>query len=105
MSLKTTFESLRHELGLLQEAVSSLHITATEDKPARGEVALVTRLEDAVTDLVGTLEGVLTYAAKGVQASQHDQASPEVRTALRDAHDLINRFVQTFYAELATHEN
>jgi len=104
MSLETTFESLRCELGFLQETVSSLHVTATEDKPVRGEVALVTRLEDVITDLVGTLEGALIYADKGVQASKQDQASSELRTALRNSHGLINRFARTFYTDLATHE-
>src|SRR5215468_6010738 len=105
MSLETTFESLRCELGFLQETVSSLHVTATEDKPVRGEVALVTRLEDVVTDLVGTLEGALIYAAKGSQTSKQDQVSSELRITLRDSHDLINRFARTFYTNLATHES
>jgi hypothetical protein len=105
MSLETTFETLRRELGLLQEAVSSLHVTATEDKPVRGEVALVSRLEDVITDLVGTLEGAVVHAAKGVHASQQDETSSEVRIALRDSHDLINRFARTFYTDLATHES
>jgi hypothetical protein len=105
MSLETTFESLRRELDLLQEAVSSLHVTATEDKPVRGEVALVSRLEDVITDLVGTLEGALIYSAKGVQASKQDHVSLELRTTLRDSHDLINRFVRTFHTDLATHES
>jgi len=105
MSLETTFESLHNELCLLQEAVSSLHLTATEDKPVPGEIAVVIGLEDVVTDLVGTLEGALIYAAKGVQASKQDQASSELRTNLRNSHDLINRFARTFCTDLARHES
>jgi hypothetical protein len=105
MSLETTFKSLCYKLGLLQEAVSSLHVIAREDKPTRGEVALVANLEDVVTDLMGTLEGALTYFVEGATANQQDQSLSEVRTTLRDSHELINRFARTFYADLATHES
>jgi hypothetical protein len=100
MSLKTTFESLHRELSLLQEAVSSLHLTTTEDKPVRGEVVLVTRLEDVITDLVGTLEGGVIHAAKGVHASQQDETSSEVRNAVGESNDLINRFARSFCTNL-----
>src|SRR5215471_5474365 len=105
MSLETTFEALHRKVGLLHEAVSSLHVTATEDKPVRGEVALVSKFEDVITDLMGTLEGAVIHAAKGVHASQQDETSSNVRNALRDCHDLINRFARSFYTDLATHES
>ena len=58
MSLEATFESLRHELARLQEAVSALHVTVTEDKPACGAAVLVEQLDNLVTDLSSDLEGM-----------------------------------------------
>jgi len=56
MSLEATLTSLRRDLARLQEAVSALHVTVTEDKPARGAAVLVDQLDNLVTDLSSTFE-------------------------------------------------
>jgi len=103
MSLEGTFEALHRELGLLQEAVSSLHVTATEDKPTRGEVALVSRLEDVVTDLSSTLEEADALATQAIQGNDTNGALLQTRIALCAIHRLFNRFTASYESELASY--
>jgi hypothetical protein len=97
-------ESLRRELARLEDAVSALHVTVTEDKPARGAAMLVDRLDNLVIDLVSTLEEADARVARAVQGSQPNGALEHVRADLRDIHTLINRFNALYTAELAAHD-
>ena len=104
MSLETALESLRRELARLLEAVSALHVTVTEDKPARGAVVLVDQLDNLVTDLSGTLEEADALVAQALESSQPNGPLDKARTALRQVHELINRFTAAYAGELATHD-
>jgi hypothetical protein len=105
MSLETTFESLRRELGRLEETVSALHVTVTEDKPARGDAVLVDWLDNLVTDLASALEEADARAGQAIQGSQPNGPLDQTRIALREIHGLINRFTASYVGELATHES
>ena len=104
MSLETTFESLRRELARLQEAVSSLHVTATEDKPVRGDAVLVDRLDNLVTDLSSTLEEADARITQAIQGSRPNGPLDQTRIALGEIHGLINRFTALYGGELAAHD-
>ena len=105
MSLDATLESLRRELALLRDAVSALHVTATEDKPARGAAVLVDQLENLVTDMSSILEEAIARAEGALQCGQTNGPLDGVRTALRDIHELLNRFTGLYVGELATHDH
>jgi hypothetical protein len=104
MSLEATFESLRRDLARWQEAVSALHVTVTEDKPARGAAVLVDRLDNLVTDLSSTLEEADALAAQAIQGNQLNGPLDQERTVLREIHQLINRFTALYVNELAAHD-
>ncbi|MFN0101394.1 MAG: hypothetical protein ACKV2U_04805 [Bryobacteraceae bacterium] len=104
MSLEGAFESLRREFTRLQEAVSALHVTVTEDKPARGAAVLVDRLDNLVTDLSGTLEEADARAAHAVQGSGLNGPLDAVRIALRRIHELLNGFTALYTGDLASHD-
>jgi hypothetical protein len=104
MSLEGALERLRNDLARLQEAVSSLHVTATEDKPARGDAVLVDRLDNLVTDLSSTLEEADARATQAIQGSQPNGPLDQTRIALREIHGLINRFIASYGGELAAHD-
>lgn len=105
MGLEATVDSLRGELARLQEAVSALLVTVTEDKPARGAVVLVDRLDNLVTELSSILEEADARAAQALQGSQPNGALEKVRSAFRDIHELLNRFTIRYAGELATHDH
>ncbi|HKP01845.1 MAG TPA: hypothetical protein VJU77_00655 [Chthoniobacterales bacterium] len=88
----------------MQEAVSALHVTVTEDKPAAGAVVLVDQLENLVTDLSGTVEEADARAAQIILGSQLNGPSDQSRIALREIHGLINRFTALYADELSAHD-
>ncbi len=104
MSLEATFTSLRRDLARLQEAVSALHVTVTEDKPARGATVLVDHLDNVVTDLSGLLEEADARAAQAIQTNQPNGPLDQARAAVREIHELINRFTALYASELAAHD-
>jgi hypothetical protein len=104
MGLEATVDALRRELARLQEAVSSLLVTVTEDKPAHGAAVLVDRLDNLVTDLSSTLEEADVRAAQALHGSQLNGPLENVRAAMRDIHELLNRFTAVYAGELATHD-
>jgi hypothetical protein len=104
MSLETTVGSLHRELARLTEAVSALHVTVAEDKPARGAAMLVDQLDNVVTELSSTLEEANARAAQGRQGSQSSWSPEDARVALREVHALLNRFTAVYACELANHD-
>lgn len=105
MSLEATLTSLRRDLAGLQEAVSALHITVTEDKPAHGAAVLVDQLDNLVTELASTLEEADARVAQAIQGSQPNGPLDQTRIALREIHGLMNRFNALSAGELAAHDH
>jgi hypothetical protein len=105
MNLEMAFDRVGAQLAKVQDAVSALQVTVAEDKPRRGEVALVDRLENVVMELLGALEGARTYVAQAGKSCGRSGSPEETRLALRNAHQLVNAFIETFATELATHDS
>ena len=70
-----------------------------------GAVVLVDRLDNLVTELSSILEEADARAAQALQGSQPNGALEEVRSALRDIHELLNRFTTRYTGELATYDH
>jgi hypothetical protein len=104
MSLEATLESLRRALAGLQQAVSALQVTITEDKPARGATVLVDQLDNLATDLSGAVEEADARAAQAFQSTQPNGSLDQTRTGLREVHQLLNRFTALYIGELAAHD-
>ena len=104
MSLEATLESFRRQLARLQEAVSALHVTVSEDKPARGAVVLVDQLDTLLTDLSSAQEEAAARAMQALHGIQPNGPLENVRAALPDIHELLNRFTAQYAGELATHD-
>jgi hypothetical protein len=102
MSLGATLETLHRELARLREAISALHVTVAEDRPACGAAMLVDQLDNVVVELSSTLEEA---EARALQAREGNGSSPPdgTRVALREVHTLLNRFTALFAGELANH--
>jgi hypothetical protein len=105
MSLEASFERLRTELGRLQEAVSALHVTVAEDKPAHGEAVLVDWVDNTVTDLLGLLEEAADALSSAPENAQHETQLTKTRTRLRLSHELMTQFIYKFMTELAAHDS
>jgi hypothetical protein len=103
MSMEAAFESLRRALAGLQEAVSALQVTITEDKPARGAAVLVDQLDNLVTDMSGMLEEA-DDRAEALRTDKPNGPLHETQRTLRDIHGLINRFAALYAGELAAHD-
>jgi hypothetical protein len=103
MSLEAALESLGSELAALREDVSRLHLTVTEDKPARVAAVLVEHLDNLLTDLSGDLAEAGARVAPVIRVSHHDGPLDLARSALRDTHELVNRIMERYAGELASH--
>jgi len=104
MSLEAALVSLRRELGRVQEAVSELRVTIVEDKPARGSVVLVDQLDTTVTDLASAIEEADARLAQVIPIGQGSASIDSARAAVRDAHELVNRFASLYLVQLAAHD-
>jgi predicted lipid-binding transport protein (Tim44 family) len=103
MSLEAALGALRSELAGLQDVMSALHVTVMEDRPARGAVILVDRLDNVVTELSSALEEADARAAQALQIDQPHGPLENVRAILRQIQELLNRFTAKYVGELASH--
>jgi hypothetical protein len=62
VALETTFRNLHSQLKKLQDNLLALRLTVAEDKPLKGETALVDHFEDSIVDSMGLLEECLNSA-------------------------------------------
>lgn len=103
MGLESAFESLHHALTRLSETVSALHVTITEDKPARGATVLVDQLDNLVTDLLGMLEEANVHMTQALRNCKSSGQLEQVRRTLCEIHALINRFTTQYTGEVGAH--
>ena len=71
MTLEASFQVLTVKFQALCDAVSSLQLTAGEDKPLTGGVALVDQVSNTVEDLVASLDEAHAAARQARQAVAH----------------------------------
>jgi hypothetical protein len=104
MAMESAFRDLLSELRKLYDTLVALRLTVVEDKPARGDAALVDRLEDTVLDIMGLLNEALRaarLAQKGVLATPDLHGA---RRALTTCQERFHRIERQFAAELVSYE-
>lgn len=104
MALEATFRELNTQLKKLQDSLLALRLTVSEDKPLKGEAALVDQLENSILDTMGLLEDCL----KGSRASQKAVDSPvdfdRARRALTICQERFHQAERKFSEELVSYE-
>jgi hypothetical protein len=105
MGLKASFQQLQSELILLRDSLKALDLTIREDKPLLGDVLLVDRLEDAVTDLTGWLEEAVEIAEQNKKSLEWSGEINSVAKALCAIHDSVNRIGAALSFDIAGYES
>ncbi len=104
MALEKTFRRLSEQLRKLNDALFALRLTVVEDKPLRGEVALVDDFENAVEDLVGWLEEARGAASEAERRVGHPVDLERTRRALTTCQERFHRIEQGFSTDLVAYE-
>ena len=68
MALEATFRELHTRLMNLQDNLLALRLTVAEDKPLKGEAALVDHFEDSILDTMGLLDECLNSSRAAQKA-------------------------------------
>jgi hypothetical protein len=102
--LEATFQELFTELRKLQDTLIAVRLTVVEDKPVKGEAALVDHMGDSVLDMLGSLEEAL----KAVRTAQKAIGSVTDLNAARRALTLCQQRFHSielkFAGELVSYE-
>jgi hypothetical protein len=105
MALEAAFDELRLRLLTARDAILELKVTVVEDKPLRGEAALVDGWGDAVEDLAGAAHEAVEAAGLAQQAvAGHPPDIDAARRALACCHALTLRLARRFWSDLASYE-
>jgi hypothetical protein len=79
-------------------------LTVVEDKPLKGEAALVDHLEDAILDLMGLLDECQKAAGAGRKAVGHPVDLDQARRALAGCQDQFHAIETQYTERLASYE-
>jgi hypothetical protein len=104
VALEATFRELFSELKKLQDTLVALRLTVVEDKPRKGDAALVDHLEDSILDLMGLLDGCLKAARAAHKAVGHPLDLDGARRALTSCQEGFHQIERQFAAELVSYE-
>jgi len=104
VALEATFRELFSEFKKLQDTLVALRLTVGEDKPRKGDAALVDHLEDSILDLMGLLEGCLRAAQAAQKAVRHPLDMDGARRALTTCQDRFHEIERQFAADLVSYE-
>lgn len=104
MALESSFQDLAGQLRKLHDMLLALRLTVVEDKPLRGEAALVDHLEDAILDLMGALDECQKAAAAGRKAVGHPLDLDRARRALAACQDRFHGIEAQYTGRLASYE-
>jgi hypothetical protein len=102
--LETTFQELFTELRKLHDTLVAVRLTVVEDKPVKGEAALVDYLEDTILDMMGLLDQSLKAARAAQKAVGNVTDLNAARRALTVCHERFHRLGQQFAVELISYE-
>lgn len=100
MAAQNTFQTLAHELERWHDALTALHCTVAEDRPAANDVALADYYESAVTDALGWLSEALDAARAAARAEAGGDSS-QVRRALAIVQQRVESTARHHLIELA----
>ncbi len=104
MALEATFRELFSELRKLQDMLVAVRLTVVEDKPVRGEAALVDHMEDTILDIMGSLEEGLKSARSAHKAVEHPKDMEGARAALTVCQERFHRIERQFSMDLVSYE-
>jgi len=104
MALEAKFRELILELGKVQDTLVALRLTVVEDKPAKGDAALVDRLGDVILDMMGFLDEALNSARTAQKRTGHTLDLNAARRALTTCQERVHRIGQLFAVELVSYE-
>jgi hypothetical protein len=104
VALEATFRELFRELKKLQDTLVALRLTVVEDKPRKGDAALVDQLEDTILDVMGLLDEGLKAARAAERAVGHPLDMDGARRALETCQNRFHRIEQQFSADLVSYE-
>jgi hypothetical protein len=104
VAIETVFTELQHRLRSLQEALEALGTTVDEDRPARDDVIVASRLSDDLLAVRGLLEEVLAPADEATESVAYPLDGDRARRALIVCQQRFQRFAHTFSFELAGFE-
>jgi hypothetical protein len=104
VALESSFQDLAGQLRKLHDMLLALRLTVVEDKPLRGEAALVDHLEDAILDLMGALDECQKAAAAGRKAVGHPLDLDRARRALAACQDRFHGIEAQYTGRLASYE-
>jgi hypothetical protein len=103
MGLEGAFRELSSQLRQLFDMLVALRLTVAEDKPLKGEAALVDHLEDTILDLMGLLDACLKAASAAQNAVGHPVDLDRARRSLAGCQDQFHQ-IEAGYTELASYE-
>jgi hypothetical protein len=104
MALEAAFDDLGLRLRAAHEALLELRVTVVEDKPLRGEAALVDGWGDSVEDLAGTAREAVEAADEARQAIGPPPDLDRARRSLSACHERAGRVARAFWSDLASFE-
>ncbi|HLK66076.1 MAG TPA: hypothetical protein VKU19_21730 [Bryobacteraceae bacterium] len=104
MALEATFRELVSELRKVNDTMVALRLTVVEDKPVRGQAALVDQLEDTILDLMGLLDESLKAARSAHKAVEHSKDLDGARRALTVCQERFHRIELEFASDLVSYE-
>jgi hypothetical protein len=102
--LEAVFGGLFTELRKLHDTLVAVRLTVVEDKPVRGDAALVGHLGDTILEIMGTLDGALKSAATAQTAVANVMDLNAARLALTVCQERFHRIEQQFATELFSYE-
>jgi hypothetical protein len=104
MALEAAFNDLRARMRAVHEALLELRVTVVEDRPMRGEAALVDGWGDAAEDLVGAAREAVDAADLARRALGPPADLDRARRGLSACHEQAGRLARTFWSDLASFE-
>jgi hypothetical protein len=104
MAMEAAFRDLLSELRKVYDTLVALRLTVVEDKPLKGDSALIDRFEDSVLDLMGLLNEALRAARLAQKEIVNTGDLHSARRALTTCQERFHRIEQQFAANLVSYE-
>lgn len=105
MTLKASFQDLLDKLEHLGTTLEGvLQWAVTEAKPLEEDHVLVSRYDDAISDLIGLIEEAKAAAEEGQKAAVGEINLASTRRALIACQERVNQASQRFFSELVSFE-
>jgi hypothetical protein len=104
VALEATFRELHTRLMNLQDNLLALRLTVAEDKPLKGEAALVDQFEDSILDAMGLLDECLHSSRAAQKAVGLPLNMDQARRALTTCQNRFHLAAQRYSEELISYE-